>query len=575
MVLDRAAGAVIGPMIKGAFHAYARRVKRPELVRDLRAATEEALVGHLTWVSGWSSVIQTPAMVGPAPIDEFTASVELSDVPRRFTVADGGSGSLTESMLLAATDHVVITGGPGAGKTTLMKRLVQHILTSDGTNTDADAIGCPVVLTLRRYDWPSEQDIPLWRVLLKELGIPFELVREADLNPENLVSSILNGLAALVVLDGLDEVPLNARASVARDIQGLAARSVDARVMLTCRTGDYRMIEGLREYEINPLSDGDVVAIAERMLGDDQANHFLTAVKGGPLADLLDRPLFLAQMATLFQHGGRQLPTRPVAVYRQFVRLMIQDWDRHRRIARPSAYADFDVDSKMEFLEGMAHHLTIRASSARFSHEQLIDAYARLHARFRLPPDQAEEVVKEIEGHTGLLLQSGHEHYEFAHLSLQEYLCAEYLLEEKLDGSFWTYLRQYPAPLAVATALSHFPDQYLRRMLVGFASSASVEWPGAKAYLTRLAQERPRFTDAPETGRLILMLISKAELANLDVVSGLWQSGDLIRAVAEALRRCNPLTQNADVTMALNPDDGAAFRFSSTIYGQLVAAVHS
>src|SRR5690606_6953639 len=100
-----------------------------------------------------------------------------------------------------------------------------------------------------------------------------------------------------------------------------------------------------------------------------------------------------------------------------------------RSVKRTSKYANFDVDRKEDFLKAISFYLTINSSKSSFSHWQLESAYEKTYRQFDLPKAMAKEVVREIESHTGLFIETASTQYEFAHKSIQEYLCAEHMLK--------------------------------------------------------------------------------------------------------------------------------------------------
>jgi hypothetical protein len=63
----------------------------------------------------------------------------------------------------------------------------------------------------------------------------------------------------------------------------------------------------------------------------------------------------------------------------------------------------------------------------------------------------------EVETHTGLILKSGHDRFEFSHKSLQEYLAAEFTVKMPSKPSNMIDLQIMPNELAIATAILAYP----------------------------------------------------------------------------------------------------------------------
>ena len=70
-----------------------------------------------------------------------------------------------------------------------------------------------------------------------------------------------------------------------------------------------------------------------------------------------------------------------------------------------------------------------------------------------------------METHTGIIVATGFERFEFAHLSIQEFLCANYISRSPYPDLLKSYLSDYPAPVAVACALSSNPSLFFAEMI--------------------------------------------------------------------------------------------------------------
>ena len=237
------------------------------------------------------------------------------------------------------------------------------------------------------------------------------------------LTRVLDELNAIVVVDGLDEVENSA--ALKADIQRFGLALGRSRILATTRSGDHTtVLEGFQVLEICGLSDSQLDAVSSAYLGAD-SRRFLE--KLNPFTkELATRPLFLMQMMMIFDRTG-STPERPNVICRSLVRLSLQDWDSHRRVHRRSRYADFDTDSKIEFLTALAHDLLVERGKRAFRPEDLETAYIDIAPRFDLPLNESRLVVEEIETHTGIVSSNG-VGYEFSHLSIQEYLAADYLV---------------------------------------------------------------------------------------------------------------------------------------------------
>jgi hypothetical protein len=113
-----------------------------------------------------------------------------------------------------------------------------------------------------------------------------------------------------------------------------------------------------------------------------------------------------------------------------------------------------------------------------------------IYDRFGLPLREAGQVIAEIETHTGIIAVAGPHTFEFAHLSVQEYLCADYMVREPLAEHFKDYVEKYPAPVAIAVTLSSNPSNSFAAVIL---TGTKIPLESLFSFLTRLLLERPIF----------------------------------------------------------------------------------
>lgn len=319
--------------------------------------------------------------------------------------------------------------------------------------------------------------------------------------------------SAVLLLDGIDEVDPDERKDVESEIQDLAHLLANSKLIMTTRLGALtRTIESVRHITLRPLSAEQRQEIASRWT-DDGGERFFEELDRRPYADLSNRPLFLVWLLLLYLRQ-KSLPFQSCDVYERVVRLMLEDWDRERGVSRVSRYANFGPDQKLRFLAALSHQLLLATHRVAFQRRDLERAYVVLCERFELPEFQAEQVAQEIVSHTGLVVQVSFDQYEFSHLSLQEYLCAHHMLRDPLKGTLLKYLATYPAPLAIAAAMSTNPSSFLA--LLALSEEREFGAPRWEVFLGRLALETPRFTFGVDFGLGVLKLLSdRPELEDL------------------------------------------------------------
>ena len=494
---------------------------------------DEAISRHMVEVRNWCTRIQFFGLSKAHLTERQSVALQFHQTPRRFRGTTDDRERRSEKELLRDPNHHLVLGDPGSGKTTTLKRLAYHLLTSDTGKSEME-YSFPIVILCR--DLTSESLIDH---LASSLGIHRRTGKQSAKKPSSngaekrafrdFVVDTLNRLRPLVLIDGLDEASAEIFGSLMAELAALALSLDGAKLVATCRSGLYsKNLDGFDLLEILPLSFRQIEAISRLWLSKPQP--FYLAINDLPYTDVLDRPLLLTQLLFLFKHHG-YLPRQPASVYRRVVQLLLEDWDAERGVRRKSAYAHFEPDRKIDFLSELSFILTVDIKSKAFTREQFVAAYDRLSQSFALPSKEAETVAAEIESHTGIIVRTGFEAYEFAHLSLQEYLCANYVVRAPFRLA-QAYMHSYPAPVAVSIAISSDPAGCLCELLgrgqrvMLFAN----DW-ASNTFLNRLILERPCFRSSRDVGVAFIRLLFDENLAD----EGYWEKAIALPGVRESV----------------------------------------
>lgn len=100
-------------------------------------------------------------------------------------------------------------------------------------------------------------------------------------------------------------------------------------------------------------------------------------------------------------------------------------------------------------------------------------------------------VVRELETHTGIFVESALDRYEFSHLSLQEYLCAEYLVGAPPSSKLGAYISHDPGPFAVAVGISTHPARWLASLFLRATVVRLLRYINLEGFFARLEHEAP------------------------------------------------------------------------------------
>ena len=409
---------------------------------------------------------------GYAGAEEYAALLDLSpDVVIKAVVQQltprEPQRRLRAVEVLAEHPRLVITGAPGSGKSSFVS-FVSFCLAKAWCGEEE-------WLTHLGADWPHGRLIPI-RVVLREFaawlatrptpaddpGLLWQWLEQgkgkAPLLVQHLQAACADG-QAILLLDGLDEVPADASGSVISLISALA--SGRGRCLITCRVLDYERVTHL-------LPDWPVERIAplSAALRDQMIDHWFAALEQlrrttrGIPADLRDdlkrhiparpelrrlagNPLLVTMMIRLQAHDG-DLPGEQVTLYRRSVDLLLLQW-RRDAAGRTSLSAILslpqwnvsDLNRLLDRLAYAAHERGVNGDGeqgADLPSTVAIQTARQFFASYdpNRSYERAERFVNYISAHgNGIIQRHDHEIYRFPHRTFQEYLAGRRLISDE------------------------------------------------------------------------------------------------------------------------------------------------
>ena len=374
---------------------------------------------------------------------------------------------------LLGQHSLYVSGAPGSGKSTFC-RWVAWLMCNGGLpppqvepppecaesfpETLRDHL--PVLLRLREF-WTSLPEIPGGRELSPQeleqaLGRWWQGKKPATKAWEwpNLLAHLRQGTAFLI-LDGVDEVPLShgdgrqgsqPRAMLLAGLTSALPGWLEAgnRVLLTSRPYGVRETES-RKLALRPAPIDDLALPGQQLLvrrwfhiladnpaaGAATAQEMLDHLSGRvELEPLAANPMLLTAMCIIY-HQGKRLPQDRYDLYTRILDLVL-----YNRYHYDPAVLDL-VRNRLSVLAhgmhtgaGLDEDRTTPQAEATYSElDHMLQAYqdqsAWSEAGFKTALDTREELLS----HTGLLLPRGDRRAGFYHLSIQEFLAAQRLLD--------------------------------------------------------------------------------------------------------------------------------------------------
>jgi NACHT domain len=381
--------------------------------------------------------------------------------------------SLPVDAALGSRSRVLVRAEAGLGKTTLLQWLaVNSARRSFRGELAAWNDSVPFLLTLRRFvdrDLPSIADFTLG-------------VNQHASPPEGWVREQLRNGSALVLVDGVDELPEEKREAAREWLADLVSTYPEARYVATSRPPAVAE-DWLGEAEFEPvaLEPMSVTAISTFIDHWHEAvvETLSTAEEGEELArlslSLIDRvrerrairnlastPLLCAMLCALNRERRAEIPSERIELYRIALDMLLERRDAERQVR--AGIPDLGRREKEILLRVFALWL-LNNNRSDAAIEDLVNLVGdRLPGMPRVEASAAE-VTKHLLLRSGLLRQPVEGRVDFIHRTFQEYLAAQEAVATRSEGMLLdhAHLDQWQEVVVLAAGLADLP---LRESLV-------------------------------------------------------------------------------------------------------------
>ncbi|MFD4669520.1 NACHT domain-containing protein [Lentzea sp. NPDC058450] len=261
------------------------------------------------------------------------------------------------STALDADDHLVVTGGPGLGKSTLTLRLAADIARHWKTRADTAPLAEPVVpLRITARALAARLDLPFAEALADSAAAEYGPLLRSSVDPD-LFTTRPVGCRWLLLVDGLDEV--SDADQRLRLVNALAAWASDDayRLLLTTRPTEGGALASLHRisavrYEIQPFDALALRRFAANWFPEDDAQRFLREIREAHLDELLQVPLLATIAAIIYaEYTAEPLPGNQYSLYDTYLAHIRRDQpDRFKREALLEHLARVRLETELPLL---------------------------------------------------------------------------------------------------------------------------------------------------------------------------------------------------------------------------------
>ncbi|WP_405840480.1 NACHT domain-containing protein [Streptomyces platensis] len=369
------------------------------------------------------------------PFDEVGGPVGAPPVP----------APVPADQALAGRDRVLLRGVAGSGKSTLVQWLAVSCTKAPGDTALPHLYGrIPFVLPLRTLTRDGAP-LPTPDQFLASVSCPV-----SGSQPEGWADRVLSSGRALLLIDGLDEIPERERELTRRWLRDLTDAFPDNLWLVTSRPSavrdDWLAADGFGELTLSAMSRTEVAAFIGRWhtaalcdaddpaLLDAYEQSLLAAVHTKQdLARLATNPLMCGLICALHRDRRGYLPTGRKELYDAALGMLLSRRDRERDMAAPTGI-ELSDGPQIQLLQRLAYWL-IRNGRNELDRER---AERILGEALPAVPAAAEQgdataIFRHLLLRSGLLREPAPGSVDFVHRTFQDYLGAKAAVE---DGDF-------------------------------------------------------------------------------------------------------------------------------------------
>lgn len=374
---------------------------------------------------------------------------------------------------IGESSRTLLLGDAGSGKTTLLHWLAVKGARGELSGALTSWNGCvPFTVRLRSF-------------VTADLPSPEQFVRHcadtvAELMPPGWVHRQLRAGSAMLLVDGVDEVPAERRHAVKSWLRNLLASFPSVRVVVTARKAAahqrWLVDEQFSTVTLEPMSPGNILAFVERWhaaaeaagaVNVSEAQRRLHGQLEQPhLHELAATPLLCAMLCALNLAYRSELPRNRMDLYAKALAMLLHLRDAERGIA--GLLSDME---KRVLLRDLAWRLTL-ANRIELSTGDTLEHLA--HKLPGMPNVSAdpEALLTHLLERSGVLREPVPGRVDFVHRTFQEYLAADEAIQQHHVGTLIGQAHLDTWRETIVMACGHATSKQASQLLTGILDRA-------------------------------------------------------------------------------------------------------
>jgi hypothetical protein len=420
--------------------------------------------------------------------------------------------------------YLMILGQPGAGKSTFLRKI--GLETLKGNSKQIRGKYVPVLIELKQF---AGNEVNILNIIANEF-LACQLPQA-----EEFTNKLLNQGKLLLLFDGLDEVPNKNFELVIDKIRDFVEKNNQNKFIISCRTAAYRQkFKDFKEFIIADFDNQQIKQFIHNWFYSEVDKKLGTAEKcwnkinsEEATRELARTPLLLTFLCLEYDES-QDLPKKKATLYGNALDILLRRWASEKRLPYEPVYRQLGIDLEKIMLAEIAYD-NFAADKLFFSQQEVLNQIQKFLSNNDNAPKNLDpgKILDAITIEQGILVERARDVFSFSHLTLQEYLTAQYIYDNRLVEKLVT---------------EHLTDKRWKEV---FLLVAGVMRGGADDLLLLMEKEVQKYINTPK----LQALLNWAEAVTVGSQGDYKPVGK--RAVAIALVNANALA-NANALVNAN-----------------------